>query len=426
MLDPEAPAPILASNKTMQEGGVSLLQSLLNSINSKAVPKRALFSSVPLEISKNLKISVKGFIIFKRQVPARSCYIWLDGETPQIAEGKSAYIAEDTARTVEKVELRKAFKFGGETVTFTPEELASIKNFGDPVIRIIGFKPLSMIPIFANLRPATFIYPSEEEFIGSTRTFSALYQSMLKKKKCAIVWYIARKNASPFLAALIPGAEKLGESGEQVMPPGLWIVPLPYADDIRQKPEINLIRASDALVDKMRPVMQQLQLPKAVYNPANYPNPALQWHYRILQALALEEDVPLQPEDKTVPKYRQIDKRAGAYVMEWGQLLEEEYSKWQKHHGPRPAEGKRTVKATMFDGEPAAKKAKTASASAKATSLSDEEIKNRYKTNSLSALTVAVLKEFLTSHNVGHLTGLKKADMVQKVEEYFENKMQVD
>lgn len=35
---------------------------------------------------------------------------------------------------------------------------------------------------------------------------------------------------------------------------------------------------------------------------------ALQWHYRILQALALDEDVPESPEDKTTPKYRQMDK----------------------------------------------------------------------------------------------------------------------
>jgi ATP-dependent DNA helicase 2 subunit 1 len=35
---------------------------------------------------------------------------------------------------------------------------------------------------------------------------------------------------------------------------------------------------------------------------------ALQWHYRILQALALDEDLPEHPEDKTIPKYRQIDK----------------------------------------------------------------------------------------------------------------------
>jgi hypothetical protein len=37
---------------------------------------------------------------------------------------------------------------------------------------------------------------------------------------------------------------------------------------------------------------------------------ALQWFYRILQALALEEDIPeaKDAEDKTIPRYRQIQK----------------------------------------------------------------------------------------------------------------------
>lgn len=235
--------------------------------------------------------------------------MWLEGEAPQIAVGKSTRVAEDNARTVEKTELRKAFKFGGENITFTPEELSSLRNFGEPGIRIVGFKDRSLLPLWANLRPSTFLYPSEEEVIGSTRTFAALQQSLLEKKKFAVVWYVARRNAAPFIAALIPGEEKLGDQEDQVMPPGLWLVPIPYADDIRTNPEISrMVPASEGLIDHMRNVIQQLQLPRAVYDPSRYPNPALQWHYRILQALALEEDLPDKPEDKTVPRYRQIDK----------------------------------------------------------------------------------------------------------------------
>jgi len=298
-----------ATNASEQGDGISLLNSLLNSINSKSVPRRAYFSNRTLEFSPNFKISVKGFIILKKQVPARSCYIWLEGETPQLAAGKTTIMADDTARTVEKGELRKAFKFGGENVTFTPEELVSLKYFGDPIIRILGFKSLSMLPLWANMKSSTFIYPSEEDYIGSTRVFSALHQSLAKKQKMAIVYYVARKNATPVIAALLPGIERLGDHGEQLIPPGLWICQLPYADDIRSNPEMaSVIQAPDVLIDKMRVITQQLQLPKAAFDPSRYPNPALQWHYRILQALALDEDLPEKPEDKTVPKYRQIDK----------------------------------------------------------------------------------------------------------------------
>lgn len=321
--DLDAPAPTISgTNAISTADGISLLQSLLTSINSRAVPKRTLASNVPLELSPTLRISVKAYTIIRRQEPARSCYVWLDGETPQIAIGKSTRLAEDTARTVERVELRKAYKFGGENVTFTPEELASVRNFGDPGIRVIGFKPQAMLPLWATLRPATFIYPSEDEYIGSTRTFSALQQSMLRKKKIGIVWYIPRRNAAPTIAALVAGAEKLGDHGEQLMPPGMWLVALPFADDIRLNPEISrIVRAPDALVDQMRKVVQQLQLPKASYDPSRYPNPALQWHYKILQALALEEDLPEKPDDKTIPKHRQIDKVCSVLSVQHGSLL---------------------------------------------------------------------------------------------------------
>ena len=257
--------------------GISLLNSLLSSINSKAVAKRALFANLPLEIGPGFKISVKGYIIFKRQEPKRSCYIWLKGDKVQIAKGVTTQMADDTARTVEKVEIRKAFKFGGEQVTFTPEEISALRNFGEPGIRIIGFKPLAMLPFWANVRPSTFIYPSEEDYVGSTRVFSALQQKLLKDKKMGLAWFVARKNAAPVIAALVPGAEKLSDDGEQLIPPGIWIVPLPFADDIRQNPEMPLVRTPEVLIDLMRLVVQQLQLPKAIYSPEKYPNPCMVW-----------------------------------------------------------------------------------------------------------------------------------------------------
>ena len=282
--DPSAPAPLTPTNApALAQDGISLLNSLLSSVNSKAVARRALFSNLPLEIGPGFKISVKGYIIFKRQEPKRSCYVWLSGEKKQIATGVTTQMAEDTARTVEKVEIKKAYKFGGEQIVFTPEEVLTLRNFGDPCIKIIGFKPMTMLPVWANLRPSTFIYPSEDDYVGSTRVFSALQQKLLKDNKMGIAWFVARKNATPQIAAVLPGAEKMGEQGTQTIPPGMWITPLPFADDIRQNPETNLIRAPDSLIDLMRNVVQQLQLPRAQYDPSKYPNPCMSKNYPSLR-----------------------------------------------------------------------------------------------------------------------------------------------
>ena len=86
--------------------------------------------------------------------------------------------------------------------------------------------------------------------------------------------------------------------------------------------------------------------------PDNSPSAALQWHYRILQALALGEDIPEVPDDKTIPRYRQIDKvrsllsslptfhgltslqRVGSYITSWGDELQAQHSAWEQESRP--------------------------------------------------------------------------------------------
>ncbi|KAL4967548.1 putative DSB repair complex subunit Ku70 [Aspergillus stella-maris] len=416
-MDPEAPAYLKPDSKSLDpHDGISLLNSLLSSINSRSVPRRAQFSNISLELGPDFKISVSGYILFKRQESARSCYVWLGGEKPQIAKGVTTQIADDTARTIEKWEIKKAYKFGGDQVTFTPEEQKGLRDFGEPAVRIIGFKPLSALPFWANIKHPLFIYPSEEDYVGSTRVFSALYQKLLKDQKVALVWYIARKAAGPVLGAMMAGEEKVDDNGVQKFPPGLWIIPLPFADDVRQNPEETLQFAPEPLIDQMRTIIQQLQLPKGIYEPSRYPNPALQWHYRILQALALDEDVPEKPDDKTLPKYRQIDKRAGDYVLSWSDELDKQYAEIaalapQATLAKRPAKGDTAAKSA-----PPAKKIRADGGGAG----SSDEVKSHYEKGILNKLTVATLKEYLSSQ--GRSTAGKKADLLERVEEFLETK----
>lgn len=428
--DPDAPAPLTADIKTASStatDGISLLQSLISSVASRSVPRRALFSSVPFEIGPGLKIGVRGYKIIMRQAPKRTTYVYLppDSDKAQIAVGSSTLVAEDNARTVDKGEVRKAYKFGGETVSFTEEEIASIKHFGDPVIRIIGFKPQSMLPIWASLTESTFIYPSEEDFIGSTRVFSALHQKLLKDQKFGLAWYIPRRNASPRLVAVIPGAEERNETGDQQMPPGFWIKYLPFADDIREMPETSLVQAPDNVVDAMRIVIQQLQLPKAVYDPSRYPNPALQWFYRILQALALEEDLPEQPDDKTLPRWKQIHKRAGDYVLDWGNQLNTAFDQWQTENKAnlKPATNGASKRTAPASSAPrGSKKVKDEDNDGV---VSDVQMRAAFKKNAVSSFKVADLKAWMSTNNI-KAAGTKKADLVDAITSHFETKMEVD
>lgn len=425
LADPEAPAPVSGPTKASSSGdGISLLASLLSNINSKAVARRALFSNIPLELGPGFSISVKGYIIFKRQEPHRSCYVWLSGEKAQIALGVSARTAEDTARAVDKAEIKKAYKFGGAQIPFTSAEIAALRNFGDPVIRVLGFKPMSYLPVWANLRPATFLYPSEDDYVGSTRVFAALHAKLLSSRRIGLVWYIARANAAPVIAALYPGAEQRSDSGLQTMPAGLWLIPLPFADDIRANPELpNLIRAPEPLIDRMRTVVQQLQLPRARYDPAKYPNPALQWHYRILQAMALDEELPEKAEDRTLPKYRQIDKRVGEYALEWGRELQAQHEVWEKENrgsvmGVASGGGKRA--AAAGEGAGAAAGAKRTKKDDDGVVVDDAAMKKAFEKNSVGKMTVPALRAWLSGKGLDSRG--KKAELVERVEGWYETK----
>ena len=413
--------------------GITLLQLLLSTISSRATPKRALFSAAHLEIAPGLRIGVKGFLLYKHQKPERSTYIYVGGEKPEIVKGQTTRYADDFeggSRNVEKVEIKKAYTFGGEHIAFSQDEISKLRDFGSPIVRIIGFKPLDMLPLWANFKSSTFLYPFEEDFVGSTRVFSALYQNMLKKKVLALSWFISRRNAPPVLAAIIPTltAESDDATANQAAvsstgcPQGLHLIPLPFADDLRQNPPSTHpvpLRAPDELVDKMRPIIEQLNLPKGIYDPSRYPNPSLQWHYRILQAIALEEDLPEKPEDKTKPKYRQIDKRVGEYAIDWGNELQKVY---KEHVAENPdaanlGEKRPTARAPKAAADGESKRVKKESDDV----MSDEDMRKQYEKGQLNKLTVPVLKHFATSKGIS-VSGAKKADLVDKLEVWFEQK----
>lgn len=220
--------------------GKMRLKQMVSSIKSKSTPKRALFTN-KLELGPGLVIGVKGYLLFKRQEKARSHYVYTGGEKAQIVKGVTTRLAEETAKVVDKAEIRKAYKFGGEQILFTPEEMKAMRNFGEPVIRITGFKPASTVRFDMNVKPANFIYPDETGYVGSTRVFAALHAKLVKDEKVGIAWCISRKNAAPQIVAIIPSVEELGDDGVQITPPGFFLIQLPFADDVRQNPESKLV-----------------------------------------------------------------------------------------------------------------------------------------------------------------------------------------
>ncbi|KOS21469.1 ATP-dependent DNA helicase II subunit 1 [Escovopsis weberi] len=404
--------------RTSKSGhGLTLLKSLTSNINFKQIPKRSMFN-IPFEIAPGLRISVKGYNVVHRQTPERSCYVWLDGEKAQIAVSETTRIADDSARTVEKHEVKKAYKFGGEYVYFTPEEHEQLGDFGPPIIRIIGFKPRDTLSKFAGVRKSTFIHPNEDDYIGSSRVFSALWKKLLDSRKIGIAWCLLRSNANPTLAAIIPSGGKAPEEAESdeayALPAGLWVYPLPMADDIRDVKH-NLgdqKQCSDQLKSHMGDIVKQLKLPKGRYDPKKYPNPSLQWHYKILQAIALEDEHPEEAEDLTQPRVKAIGKRAGGFIEDWADRLKED-----------GAEASRSRKLKRESDEETSErpvKHRRQAASEMVSSMSKSQLSLAVRSGGINAMTVSQLKEVLKAQ--GQSTLGRKPELIERIEQLVERK----
>ncbi|THU73084.1 hypothetical protein C4D60_Mb04t19080 [Musa balbisiana] len=207
-----------------------------------------------------------------------------------------------------------------QMVQFSKDQILEVKKVSNSHLRLLGFKPLDCLKDYHNLRPSTFIFPTDEEVIGSTRIFIALYQSMLRLKRFAFAFY--GKSSNPRLVALVAQDEIISSSG-QVEPPGMHMIYLPYSDDIRHVEEACRLhrtddaiepRATDDQIKKASALMRRIDLKD--FSVCQFANPALQRHYGILQALALDEDEMPDIKDETLPDEEGLARPGVVRVLE--------------------------------------------------------------------------------------------------------------
>ncbi|KAG5588717.1 hypothetical protein H5410_049151 [Solanum commersonii] len=192
----------------------------------------------------------------------------------------------------------KALIGESENVMFSVDELSEVKRVSTGHLRLLGFKPLSCLKDYHNLKPATFVFPSDEEVVGSTCLFVALHRSMLRLKRFAVAFY--GNSSHPQLVALVAQDEIMTPSG-QVEPPGMHLIYLPYSDDIRHlHTDPNSVpHATDDQIKKASALVRRIDLKD--FSVCQFANPALQRHYAVLQALALDEDEMPEIKDETLP-----------------------------------------------------------------------------------------------------------------------------
>lgn len=108
-------------------------------------------------------------------------------------------------------------------------------------IKVLGFKPAEAIEWQFNVNTSYFLYPSEENYTGSTRAFTALVRSLWNKGKVAVVSAILRSNSSPRMCVLFPALDPISSDGLPTCQ-GLYLISLPFVDDLREAPGYSVCR----------------------------------------------------------------------------------------------------------------------------------------------------------------------------------------
>ncbi|KAI5648417.1 hypothetical protein M9H77_34422 [Catharanthus roseus] len=368
------------------------LEDMKNQLKKRIFKKRKI-RRINFIIASGLSIEVNTYALIRPTNPGTIA--WLDSVTNLPLKTDRSFICSDTGALVQEPEKRfQSYK--NANVMFSTDEFSEIKRVSYGHLRLLGFKPLSCLKDYHNLKPSTFVFPSEEEVMGSTGIFIALHRSMLKLNRFAVAFL----GNSTRLVALVAQDEITTSSG-QVEPPGMHMIYLPYSDDIRNVEELHTDtsvtapRASEDQIKKASALVRRIDLKD--FSVCQFANPALQRHYAVVQALALDEDELPDTGDETLPDEDGMARPGIAKAIEEFKLsvYGEDYNE---------------------ENDEAAEHGKTTNASRKRKAASEDVVKEYAKYNwleladsgKLKELTVAELKYYLTANNLP-LTGAKAA-----------------
>ena len=225
---------------------------------------------------------------------------------------------------------------------FSEDDKLAIKNQCNanpdyPSLILLGFKPAASVPFYHLLKNPYLAYPNDEACRGSADAFAHLHASMLRKNVVGVAEFLFRAGAISFLVALFPVEEDLAATDKdededndllQRRPPGLRMVRIPFADEVRGVATDEATHtfsstgvdvASKALVEAALKLVERQQLNAEIGE--DFENPAVEKYWDYIEALALEEGKKAGRTFDTELDESIVLKRAGSEIERFSFLL---------------------------------------------------------------------------------------------------------
>ncbi|KAK6463751.1 Ku family DNA binding and repair protein [Scheffersomyces coipomensis] len=358
-------------------------------------------------------------------------------------------------------EIEDEFGFGIHDVDEDEDETngtskSSVEYTKPPYLKLIGFRDIENLDISYNSKAPIFVTADLNNGLKSTsggrggynnsfKTFSSLYQSCIKLKKYAILFGCIKKNSKPLLFSFYPTRIKYSTRNvpdEEDFPEGFLLLRLPYINDIRVLPDYvknfgfkegndeDEKFISDELVSKYKKLFGSFFYDN--YIPNDYPNPSLNYLYKILQAELLQND--LSSEDKKliknditslkvseVKQYLVGNPQRVALMDEINNKLREIEDSSHQSESRRRFDEQSGLESMKKRQKVAT--AKSAAASASSAPVIDEEgILQAWKNDEFNKFTVPQLKQFQQTYRDKIKSATKKQDLIDNIKSFLDSR----
>uniref|UniRef100_A0A2S2PNQ7 X-ray repair cross-complementing protein 5 n=2 Tax=Schizaphis graminum TaxID=13262 RepID=A0A2S2PNQ7_SCHGA len=286
--------------------GLKSIDDIMLEINEKLKHGRSV-SKIKFYINNDYYISTSLFRFYtKSKIPSK---VRLDKRTNKPLTSNTQVFTIENDELMYKSDQAKYLVLADKRIIFKNEDLAILKRgILEPGIRLLGFTNKENIMILYHFKTPIFLRPNSDVDIGGTRMFNSLIECCLEKNKYIMCYLKIRKGGKVHLSALIPQDEVIDETGTQKEPSGFHVIFLPFNECLKPVKPIEPTEDDEFLTSTQVSLgMKICESMPINYYPSLIKNPKINFHWAMLESLALESEMP-DIIDETLPANDVFDK----------------------------------------------------------------------------------------------------------------------
>ncbi|AMD20300.1 HDL444Wp [Eremothecium sinecaudum] len=271
-------------------------------LRKKEVKRLRYSCMLTLNEEAGFHVAVKGYALVSNERPgARYRYVYQFEHVQKEAFSRRSYLDPLTAQELKPDDLKRAYQIGDDYLEFSEKDqrlmASSYSPTELPFLNLLGFcLAAEAVHLYDNIQHVTFVTPNDSVYEGSSAALSALYRSLLKKQLVGIIWGKLRTTSMPALFAFVPVQPREGNKQTTRFSEGFYLIRLPFQEELRKFPTPVQTSSSTLLHSQDYPVFRKISMRiidhlvlSSSYVPAQFKNPAIAAHFRVLAEHLFEE-----------------------------------------------------------------------------------------------------------------------------------------